>query len=105
MLKHETFYTRKIVKELSGILGGEFKRYEGVSTFTGCSDIIGYDQMGVFTAIEVKIEDRKLTKLQERFLREAPRAYIARVRENIKGKPYCVLRGMGDTFYIHAIHL
>jgi RecB family endonuclease NucS len=58
-------------------------RQEG-GIYAGIPDIIGYDKFGVFVAIEVKIENGKLTPLQEIFLsklRTTPhgKAYVVRI--------------------------
>lgn len=84
---HETHYTRKLAQKL----GENYMRLEGVTTGDGFSDIIGWDEHGIFTAIEVKKNDEKVTSLQKRFLNKVPKAYVARVWKWEQGTVYAVL--------------
>ena len=84
--------------------GGHFFRVEGLATFNGCSDILGWNSEGIFSAIEVKIGNRPLKKLQKIFLEKVPRAMIARVFEKEKNKPEVHLFSATGNDFLGILH-
>lgn len=98
---HETHYTKKLVKLLPDILGGDYIRLEGVTTGDGFSDIIGFNSDDTFTAIEVKKGKAKTTPLQRRFLTWSPASYVTRIYKDNDNFVYAIAYPYGKSECLH----